>query len=315
VDFAGDMSYMFKNCSALTSLDMSNFKTLRATNMKGMFSGCSKLTSLDVLGFSTGNVTDMSGMFENCSELETIDVSRFYTINVTNMASMFAGCSKVSKLDLLNFNTSKVKSVGKMFKDCDALVNLDLSRFDLRYLDGSTYYKEDGNKDINQVEMFNGCTNLYTMVLGKNFARLDGANMFTGCNALVSIMAQSTSAMTLGTTTGLNTLTNAVLYVPKISVEASYESASNYLSVFGANRVKPMIEVIGDDPVYAELYKEYKDAGAKIAGFDKANENEYKKYGYSLTVENADVDTNKIGTTKVIYKLKYFDTMIDIFEK
>ena len=75
-----------------------------------------------------------------------------------------------------------------------------------------------------------------------------------------------------------------------------------------------MIEVIGNNPEYAELYKEYKDAGAKVAGFDKANENEYKKYGYSLIVENADVNINQLGTTKVIYKLKYFDTMIDIFE-
>ena len=61
-----DMSYMFYNCSSLTSLDLSGFKTAKVTNMSAMFYGCSGLTSLDLSDFNTDNVTAMGGMFYGC---------------------------------------------------------------------------------------------------------------------------------------------------------------------------------------------------------------------------------------------------------
>lgn len=54
-----------------------------------MFRNCSGLTSLDLSGFNTQNVTDMRGMFYNCSGLTTLDLSSFNTQNVTNMNLMF----------------------------------------------------------------------------------------------------------------------------------------------------------------------------------------------------------------------------------
>ena len=36
------MSYMFSECSSLTSLNLSNFNTNNVTNMKDMFSGLNK---------------------------------------------------------------------------------------------------------------------------------------------------------------------------------------------------------------------------------------------------------------------------------
>ena len=38
-----------------------------------MFSGCSALTSLDLSNFNTKNVEDMSGMFSNCSSLTSLN--------------------------------------------------------------------------------------------------------------------------------------------------------------------------------------------------------------------------------------------------
>ena len=48
-----DMSYMFYECSALTSLDLSGINTSAVTNMDSMFNYCSKLTSLDLTGLDT----------------------------------------------------------------------------------------------------------------------------------------------------------------------------------------------------------------------------------------------------------------------
>ena len=57
------MSYMFYNCSALTSLNLSNFNTNNVKDMWGMFYLCSSLTSLDLSNFSSNNVEIMDNMF------------------------------------------------------------------------------------------------------------------------------------------------------------------------------------------------------------------------------------------------------------
>lgn len=40
------MTYMFYGCSALTTLDVSNFVTSQVTDMSDLFSWCQKLSSL-----------------------------------------------------------------------------------------------------------------------------------------------------------------------------------------------------------------------------------------------------------------------------
>jgi len=125
-----DLSYMFYNCSSLTSLDLSNFDTGNVTNMKYMFLGCKSLTSLDLSNFDTSNVTDMSGMFQSCSSLTSLDLSNFDTSNVTSLRYMFEHCSSLTSLDLSNFDTSNVTTMGVMFAYCSSLTSLDLSNFD-----------------------------------------------------------------------------------------------------------------------------------------------------------------------------------------
>ena len=119
-----DMSYMFRNCSSLTSLDVTKLNTANVSNMSYMFSGCTNLTSLDVTKFNTANVTNMSDMFRNCSALTSLDVSKFNTVNVTNMGRMFSNCSALTSLDVTNFNTKKVTNMGRMFFECQALTTI-----------------------------------------------------------------------------------------------------------------------------------------------------------------------------------------------
>ena len=119
-----DMSYMFNNCSKLTSLDVSKFNTANVTKMNCMFYNCSKLTSLDVTKFNTANVTDMSYMFNVCSALLSLDVSKFNTANVTKMNCMFYNCSKLTSLDVTKFNTANVTNMQDMFSGCKALTTI-----------------------------------------------------------------------------------------------------------------------------------------------------------------------------------------------
>ena len=117
-----DMSYMFNNCSKLTSLDVSKFNTANVTKMNCMFYNCSKLTSLDVTKFNTANVTDMSYMFNFCSALLSLDVTNFNTANVTNMQSMFSGCQALTTIYASSkFVTTQVSNSSGMFNKCEKL--------------------------------------------------------------------------------------------------------------------------------------------------------------------------------------------------
>ena len=170
------MDYMFYGCSALKSLDLTNFNTAKVTNMGNMFNGCSALTSLDLTNFNTANVTNMGNMFEGCSALKSLDLTNFNTANVTNMSNMFKGCSALTSLGLTNFNTAKVTEMGNMFNGCSALKSLDLTNFN------TAKVTEMGN-------MFNGCSALTSLDLTNfNTAKVEFMDyMFHGCSALTSL--------------------------------------------------------------------------------------------------------------------------------
>ena len=66
------MSCMFRGCSSLTSLNVSNFNTANITSMAYMFSGCSKLSSLNLSNFTIPANT--SGMMNGCTSLRSLTV-------------------------------------------------------------------------------------------------------------------------------------------------------------------------------------------------------------------------------------------------
>ena len=170
------MDYMFNGCSALKSLDLTNFNTAKVTEMGNMFNGCSALTSLDLTNFNTANVKFMDYMFNGCSALTSLDLTNFNTAKVTNMSNMFKGCSALTSLGLTNFNTAKVTEMGNMFNGCSALKSLDLTNFN------TAKVTEMGN-------MFNGCSALTSLDLTNfNTANVKFMDyMFNGCSALTSL--------------------------------------------------------------------------------------------------------------------------------
>ena len=142
------MDNMFNGCSALKSLDLTNFNTAKVTDMGNMFYGCSALTSLDLTNFNTANVDFMDSMFNGCSALKSLDLTNFNTAKVVNMYMMFNGCSALESLDLTNFNTAKVTYMNNMFYGCSALTTIYASdKFDT---DNVKY----------GLDMFTGCKSL-----------------------------------------------------------------------------------------------------------------------------------------------------------
>ena len=169
-----DMSYMFFNCSILTSFELSNFNTANVKDMNSMFFGCRSLTSLDISNFNTSNVEDMTRMFYRCENLTSLDLSNFNTANVTDMNQMFRMCYNLISLDLSSFNTEKVTKMREMFSECSNLISLDLSSFNTA-------------KVTEMYGMFKSCPKLTTIYCNNDWSSTTAlsTNMFDGCTSLV----------------------------------------------------------------------------------------------------------------------------------
>ena len=125
------MDYMFNGCSALKSLDLTNFNTAKVTEMGNMFNGCSALTSLDLTNFNTANVKFMDYMFKGCSALTSLDLTNFNTAKVTYMNNMFEGCSALTTIYASDkFDTDNVWSGSDMFTGCKSLKDYSDSKTD-----------------------------------------------------------------------------------------------------------------------------------------------------------------------------------------
>ena len=169
-----DMSFMFYDCSSLTSLDLSRFNTSNVRSMSGMFYGRNNLTSLDLSSFNTSNVRSMSVMFYGCNNLTSLNLSSFNTANVTDMSYMFSFC-RLTSLDLSNFNTSNVTDMSYMFSFCK-LTSLDLSNFNTSNV-------------TDMSSMFWGCYNLTSLDLSSfNTENVVSMRyMFDTCCSLTSL--------------------------------------------------------------------------------------------------------------------------------
>ena len=60
---------MFEDCSSLAELNLNNFRTSKAINMKNMFSSCRNLENLTKANFDTASVTNINNMFSQYSAL------------------------------------------------------------------------------------------------------------------------------------------------------------------------------------------------------------------------------------------------------
>ncbi|MBR1445607.1 MAG: BspA family leucine-rich repeat surface protein, partial [Alloprevotella sp.] len=115
-----NMSSMLEGCQA-TELAIQTFDTYNVTDMSAMFKDCSLLTTLDISHLNTGLVTTMKEMFSGCKSLQTLDVRPFKTFSVESMQSMFFDCAKLEEIDLNNFNTDKLQNIAVMFGRCGRL--------------------------------------------------------------------------------------------------------------------------------------------------------------------------------------------------
>ena len=112
-----DMGYFFKECSGLTSLDVSSFDTSNVTSMLQMFYFCENLTSLTLSNFNTSKVTDMDGMFSYCSGLTSLDLSGWDMRSVTISNKMFKGCTSLRTIRMVGCSLNTVETIQNQLEE------------------------------------------------------------------------------------------------------------------------------------------------------------------------------------------------------
>ena len=114
-----DMTSLFAGCSKLEKIDVAKWDTSNVVSMKNLFKDCSGLKgdkpniyhgSLDLTNWRTDKVTDMSGMFSYMFGLnDIIGLNNFNTSHVTNFSYMFCQTQlNDQSLDLSNFDLTHV---------------------------------------------------------------------------------------------------------------------------------------------------------------------------------------------------------------
>ena len=183
-----DMKYMFSSCYSLTSIPQ--IDTSSVTNMNGIFTGCTSLTTIPLL--DTSSVTNMSNMFSNCPYLTSI--SQIDTSNVTNVDYMFSNCTSLTTIPLLD--TSSVTDMSYMFSNCTSLTTIPLldtsSVTNMRSMFSSCYSltsisQLDTSSALNMQEMFYGCSQLSTIPQIDTSKVTNMENMFCGCLNLTTV--------------------------------------------------------------------------------------------------------------------------------
>ena len=89
-------------------------------NIQGMFKQCTSLSSIQLSSFITDYVINMSEMFYKTT-FTSLDISNFITSKVTDMSYMFYGCNYLTSLSIINFVTSKVTNMSPHICSLNAL--------------------------------------------------------------------------------------------------------------------------------------------------------------------------------------------------
>ena len=122
------MQGMFENCSSLETVQLpAAIGGDQLDNISFMFKECSALKELDVSGFNTVKTRYMGNLFEECSSLKSIVFGNFSIKGSHQCLRMFYGCSSLTSLDLTGFEPNLNLPMPGMFANCTNLKKIIVS--------------------------------------------------------------------------------------------------------------------------------------------------------------------------------------------
>jgi len=105
------MGSVFKNCTSLVYVNLSNLVTNKVRHMDFMFYNCISLTSLNLSHFDTSQVTWIESMFDGCINLEYINLKNVAEKQELNYTNIFRGIPENIVICLIEENTPILTSL------------------------------------------------------------------------------------------------------------------------------------------------------------------------------------------------------------
>lgn len=150
-----DFSYMISECSKLLTLVLP-FNTANAVNMTGMFKNNSALYSVDISSFNTAKLTNVTDLFSGCYSLYTLKWSSLFNLaNCVSAGGMFDYCNSLNVLNLSYINTVSMTTL-PTFKNC---VNLYMFIVSANYFNSSV-----STYDFSELINWSDSTSINTLV-------------------------------------------------------------------------------------------------------------------------------------------------------
>jgi surface protein len=123
-----DLSNMFRDASALTTLGTGQWDVSHVTNMYCMFGGAKSFNGGGgISSWKTGKVTDMAFLFYNASSFNQ-PIGKWDTSEVRTMNCMFCGAASFNQA-IGNWKTSKVNDMAYMFRNASSF-NQPIGKWD-----------------------------------------------------------------------------------------------------------------------------------------------------------------------------------------
>ena len=96
-------SCMFKDCTSITEIDLSNFDDSQLIKMQYMFMNCQSLKKIEISNIHGNKVNDAGYLFRDCVNLESIDLANFKAPYNVYLHHMFENCKALASLNYPNY--------------------------------------------------------------------------------------------------------------------------------------------------------------------------------------------------------------------
>ena len=114
-------SCIFKDCTSITEIDLSNFDDSQLIKMQYMFMNCQSLKKIEISNIHGNKVNDAGYLFRDCVNLESIDLANFKAPYNVYLHHMFENCKALTSLNYPNFNPNRANYIDNFFYNCNNL--------------------------------------------------------------------------------------------------------------------------------------------------------------------------------------------------
>ena len=116
---------MFRDCTSITEIDLSNFDDSQLIRMQYMFNNCRSLKKIEISKVKANKVSDAGNLFQSCSQLESINLTNFCPLSNVQLHYMFENCNSLISINFPNFKPDKAEKIDSIFRHCNNLIYIN----------------------------------------------------------------------------------------------------------------------------------------------------------------------------------------------